>query len=200
MQIQISWLLQKPTDLDLHCLQRQGISGFSSWRIKETYLSGYLLNVAIMIIICSECIYSLLWWFAQKRDINHGAKSFAFQNLSVEIGPYCIGPDKGLFSTETYWYFSYLSKRLFYGCSLEAPPHPPPPQAPQSLLISTHNICFQGQIRILLWVHPHPILSGAMLLDSAYDPYSKWPYVDLGLIHIANTMRTDIGRLPGIRR
>ena len=25
MQIQISWLLQKPTDLDLHCLLRQGI-------------------------------------------------------------------------------------------------------------------------------------------------------------------------------
>ena len=28
VQIQISWLLQKPTDLDLHCLQRQDISGF----------------------------------------------------------------------------------------------------------------------------------------------------------------------------
>ena len=28
-QIQISWLLQKPADLDLHCLQRQGISGYS---------------------------------------------------------------------------------------------------------------------------------------------------------------------------
>ena len=27
MQIQISWLLKKLTDLDLHCLQRQGISG-----------------------------------------------------------------------------------------------------------------------------------------------------------------------------
>ena len=25
---QISWLLKKPTDLDLHCLQRQGTSGF----------------------------------------------------------------------------------------------------------------------------------------------------------------------------
>ena len=25
MQIQISWLLQKPTDLDLHCLLRQGM-------------------------------------------------------------------------------------------------------------------------------------------------------------------------------
>ena len=29
MQIQISWLLKKPTDLDLHCLQKQGVSGFS---------------------------------------------------------------------------------------------------------------------------------------------------------------------------
>ena len=27
MHIQISWLLQKPTDLDLHCLQRQGNPG-----------------------------------------------------------------------------------------------------------------------------------------------------------------------------
>ena len=31
--IQISWLLKKPTDLDLHCLQRQGISGFSRTRV-----------------------------------------------------------------------------------------------------------------------------------------------------------------------
>ena len=34
MQIQISWLLQKPTDLDLHCLQMQGISVFSMKRVK----------------------------------------------------------------------------------------------------------------------------------------------------------------------
>ena len=33
VQIQISWLLKKPTDLDLHCLQRQGISGFSRTRV-----------------------------------------------------------------------------------------------------------------------------------------------------------------------
>ena len=37
VQIQISWLLKnwlllKPTDLDLHCLQRQGISEFSRTR------------------------------------------------------------------------------------------------------------------------------------------------------------------------
>ena len=33
VQIQISWLLQKPTDLDLQCLQRQGISGLSRTRV-----------------------------------------------------------------------------------------------------------------------------------------------------------------------
>ena len=35
MQIQISWLLKKPTDLDLHCLQRQVISGLSRTRVKH---------------------------------------------------------------------------------------------------------------------------------------------------------------------
>ena len=39
MQIQISWLLQKPTDLDLLCLQRQGISGFSRIRVKNIFSS-----------------------------------------------------------------------------------------------------------------------------------------------------------------
>ena len=36
VQIQISWLLWKPTDLDLLCLQRQGISGFSRTRVNCT--------------------------------------------------------------------------------------------------------------------------------------------------------------------
>ena len=38
MQIQISWLLRKPTDLDLHCLLRQGISGFSRTRVKNKFM------------------------------------------------------------------------------------------------------------------------------------------------------------------
>ena len=37
-QIQISWLLQKPTDLDLHCLQRQCISRFSRTRVRMPLL------------------------------------------------------------------------------------------------------------------------------------------------------------------
>ena len=35
MQIQISWLLQKPTDLDLYCLQSKGISRLSRTRVKK---------------------------------------------------------------------------------------------------------------------------------------------------------------------
>ena len=38
VQIQISWLLQKPTDLDLHCLQRQGISGLSRTMVKQALM------------------------------------------------------------------------------------------------------------------------------------------------------------------
>ena len=33
VQIQISWLLKKPADLDLHFLQRQGLSGTSRARV-----------------------------------------------------------------------------------------------------------------------------------------------------------------------
>ena len=38
-------VLQKPTDLDLHCLQRQGISGHSRTRVKaELYPTFQHLN------------------------------------------------------------------------------------------------------------------------------------------------------------
>ena len=40
VQIQISWLLKKPTDLDLHCLQRQCISLFSRTRVKNECIQG----------------------------------------------------------------------------------------------------------------------------------------------------------------
>ena len=40
VQIQISWLLQKPTDLDLHCLQN-GISGFSRTKVQLSMLGKY---------------------------------------------------------------------------------------------------------------------------------------------------------------
>ena len=47
VQIQIRWLLQKPTDLDLHCLQRQGISGFSRTRVKLLDLTSTLTWISV---------------------------------------------------------------------------------------------------------------------------------------------------------
>ena len=41
VSIQISWLLQKPTDLDLHCLQRLGIPRFSRARVKPSLILDY---------------------------------------------------------------------------------------------------------------------------------------------------------------
>ena len=41
VQIQISWPLQKPADLDLHCFQKQDISEFSRTRVKVSIQSYY---------------------------------------------------------------------------------------------------------------------------------------------------------------
>ena len=44
VQIQISWRLKKPTDLDLHSLQKQGISRFSrGWLNSKEDLFDLLL-------------------------------------------------------------------------------------------------------------------------------------------------------------
>ena len=40
VQIQISWLLQKPTDLDLHCLQMQDILGLSRIRVNTDHAAS----------------------------------------------------------------------------------------------------------------------------------------------------------------
>ena len=41
---QLAWLLKKPTDLDLHCLERQDISGFSRTRVNPGPVEpGYAL-------------------------------------------------------------------------------------------------------------------------------------------------------------
>ena len=72
VQIQISWLLQKPADLDLHCLQRQGISGFSGTRVRieidikwqPTHSIGYPQFSFILFFKISTqnsfCIYTVI--------------------------------------------------------------------------------------------------------------------------------------------
>ena len=40
----------KPTDLDLHCLQMQGISGFSRTRVKKNVLWSTLLSSFFLLL------------------------------------------------------------------------------------------------------------------------------------------------------
>ena len=65
VQIQISWLLQKPTDLDLHCLQRQCISGFSRTRIKPNAFNPWFYTYSF-IFFCTGLDQMHLglniWW------------------------------------------------------------------------------------------------------------------------------------------
>ena len=72
VQIQISWLLQKPTDLDLHCLPRQGISELSRTRVKslvslpcninvDNYSVSFLLSVSMVVTTPSSCFKLYLY-------------------------------------------------------------------------------------------------------------------------------------------
>ena len=46
---------KKSTDLDLHCLQRQGTSGFSRTRVKTTFEFHFeTYRVAVYVINCSS--------------------------------------------------------------------------------------------------------------------------------------------------
>ena len=64
VQIQISWLLQKPTDLDLHCLQRQSTSRFSRTRVKW---KGYI-----------------------PKGSNSSMEIFAYFHWCTDVGLHCL--------------------------------------------------------------------------------------------------------------
>ena len=57
VQIQISWLLKKPTDLDLHCLQRQSISGVS--RTRDNLLFRGMDTLPREITLMCKCFFSM---------------------------------------------------------------------------------------------------------------------------------------------
>ena len=83
MQIQISWLLQKPTDLDLHCLQRQVYPGsagqglrvkninsensiqqnglLTAFSIGRVYRIIYRLSKTDSVVFVSSCVPCLQW-------------------------------------------------------------------------------------------------------------------------------------------
>ena len=91
MQIQISWLLQKPTDLDLHCLQRQGISGFSRTTVKkqlhkEEDLGKKVLNKVLKIIrhYCGSFFFLLFFRDGYSKCGLYCALSICCEQLQSE--------------------------------------------------------------------------------------------------------------------
>ena len=85
MQIQISWLLKKPTDLDLHCLQRQDISEFSRTRVnvKTGFNSSFVFTwvkvphiiMRTVTVTCASLVYVC--------DISAHCRYFLIDHLPV---------------------------------------------------------------------------------------------------------------------
>ena len=93
VQIQISWLLQKPTDLDLHCLRMQGISRFSRTRVNLVNINVKCRNMKKvpekkkfpLVYVAVSCLPVLeKYWFSYCHLFTHPYKS----NHSMVNYPY----------------------------------------------------------------------------------------------------------------
>ena len=96
MQTQISWLLQKPTDLDLHCSQRQGISGFSRTRVKISLL-GCKAN--FLHFVRSNWAFAVYAW---------SLKTPSCLTWSTYIVKLSNGLDKTCIFNKNYWYSIFV--------------------------------------------------------------------------------------------
>ena len=91
VQIQISWLLlQKPTGLDLHCLQKPGISWFSRTRVKACSYLKWIPGQQNSLLLNNPLKQGYLWTTAKK--INFWWESEFWNNNSgwKEYLPYGI--------------------------------------------------------------------------------------------------------------
>ena len=81
VKIQISWLLKKPTDLDLHCFQSQGISGFSRTKVNSLLYLFYNKFLLLHVDKSRNCWMSSkqwrLWIEAAECGILSGPTLFA---------------------------------------------------------------------------------------------------------------------------
>ena len=110
MQFQISWLLKKPTDLDLHCLQRQDISGFSRTRVKKIFNIKNLkapYSSKILDIIIQEQFYKLVY------GINTIIKCGTWQPVKFQL------VSRSQTRSKMKWFFFYRISELMFPTDLE---------------------------------------------------------------------------------
>ena len=135
MQIQISWLLQKPTDLDLHCLQMQSISGFSRTRVKIISLGAVDVTVPISLALnlrSTDSRYvgrsSIQEWVSGKYRIRPN-----YHNASISA------QSSKFYSQHNFCLLLYKGKCCGYSFELHQL---------DAIQMSTHNICLIKKIRI----------------------------------------------------
>ena len=127
MQIQISWLLQKPTDLDLQCLQMQGISGFSRTRVNiKPCLSGFNVNSKIILqksksssfsdfLIFGPTLSDLFWFLVLPHQIFFQVLVLPYWTFS-DVWSYPIRPFPifGPTISDLFWFFGPTISDLFW--------------------------------------------------------------------------------------
>ena len=69
VQIQISWLLKKPTDLDLHCLQRQVYSGSAGQGLSISIILHLVAHEASenFIVLVKRGIWKIFFLFLHEN-------------------------------------------------------------------------------------------------------------------------------------
>ena len=92
VQIQIIWLLQKPTDLDLHCLQRRGISGFSRTRVNINFLQYLIIQVSFTTPWYTKNCWIIEWQTVQTPPPSDAAFCGIWSLSTLFAQAYCIYP------------------------------------------------------------------------------------------------------------
>ena len=83
--------LAKPTDLDLHCLQRQGISGFSRTRIYKSSDVYCIITVTFYIFCLHSTIhYLLVIFFSSLQKLFCGCSSKLSKCSISQEYPQCM--------------------------------------------------------------------------------------------------------------
>ena len=83
-QIQISWLLEKPTDLNLHCLLRLGMSCSAREGLIRNYAGSLLSNTSRN--ICFGYLLDSPHW----GDSNKYTKYMFYEEIRIKHGIFCI--------------------------------------------------------------------------------------------------------------
>ena len=120
MQIQISWLLQKPTNLDLHCLLRQSMSCSAREGLRIVRISKKAAKIkwAEVKHFLQDVMYAQQWirsaCTSTQTDQSPVSAWSCFGSITkTRLFKYTenFTTKNGNFSDKKYWYFSYFCSK-----------------------------------------------------------------------------------------